>query len=316
MENNEIVVSVIVLAYNHASYIQQALDSILMQKVDFPYEILIGDDGSTDGTRNILQEYAQAYPNNIRLFLREKNLGAARNAYELLIRSQGKYLAFCEGDDYWICPDKLSRQVQFLENNPTFIGCSHRCEIVDENGSRKENQQLSWVREKNCFTLDDFKGIYLPGQTATIVKRNLFRGQKNPYSFLYEANKNISDRTTTLLYLSKGPFGFIPEVMSAYRQVQNAGLTNHVYKDNPKRITHELEYTRQLEKIAQTLTNKKGIFADYYMQLYGWAVWQYLKNPTAENKTVVIDAASSIGKGLVHPVAFVLGILKKAGKIK
>ena len=233
MTENEVLVSVIVLTYNHEKYICQALDSILMQKVNFKFEILIGDDASTDGTSNIVRQYQEKYPNIIKAYLREDNLGAARNAYELLMVSTGKYLAFCEGDDYWTDPDKLSRQVCFLEENPHFIGCSHRCEIVDGNGMKKEDQRLSWVRERECFTLEDFRGIYLPGQTATIVKCNLFRSKEEDYSFLYEINPNISDRTTTLLYLSKGPFGFIPKTMSAYRRVENTGITNQMFDNNP-----------------------------------------------------------------------------------
>lgn len=313
---DETFVSVIVLTYNHAKYIRQALDSILMQEVDFSYEVLVGDDGSTDGTRDILHEYAAQHPEHIRLFLREKNLGAARNAYELLCASNGKYLAFCEGDDYWTHPKKLSQQVSFLENNPDFVGCTHRFVLVDENSKKKEQQKLLWVREKERFTLADFKGIYLPGQTATIVKRNLFRGKTDPYPFLYTLNKNISDRTSTLLYLTKGPFGLIPEEMSAYRQVQNAGITNHIYQDNSKRIQHELEYTRQLEALAGTLTAQTGIFDDYYQQLYGWAAWQHIKHPTAHSKVLVKETAKHIGKGVIHPIAFILGILKKTGRLK
>ncbi len=312
----EIAVSVIVLTYNHVNFIGKALDGILMQDFTAPYEILIGDDGSTDGTRDILKKYATDNPDTIRLFLREENLGAAKNAYDLLLNARGKYLAFCEGDDYWTDQRKLSRQVDFLEENPSLIGCSHRCVLVDESGNEKDNQTLLWVWEKERFTLDDFKGVYLPGQTATILKRNIFSGQKDPYPFLYQLNKNISDRTSTLLYLTKGDFGFIPETMSAYRQVEDAGLTNKVYKNNSRRIIDELEYTIQLEDIAKTLTDKKGIFKDYYKQLYAWAVWQYLKDRTAENKNAVVMTAKHIGKGVIHPIAFLIGILKKSGKIK
>lgn len=315
MEKDDIVVSVIVLTYNHEKYIQQTLDSILMQRTAFKYEILIGDDASTDGTGEILRLYADKNPEVIRLFLREQNLGAARNAYELLVAAKGKYLAFCEGDDYWTDQDKLSVQVRFLEENPTFIGCSHRCEIVDRYGQKKENQQLYWVREKEMFTLADFRGIYLPGQTATIMKHNLFRGKEHPYPFLYEANKNISDRTSTLLYLSKGPFGFIPKTMSAYRQVENAGITNQIYGNNPGRIRHELEYTRCLEEIAGTLTSQKGIFADYYRQLYAWAVCQFIKHPTLENWNVVNETAGEVGIGCIHPIAFIHGMLQRMGKL-
>ena len=322
MKNKEIIVSVIVLAYNQENFIGCALDSILMQNTDFPYEILVGDDCSTDDTPNILREYASRHPDRIRLFLREENLGAARNSYELLLQSKGRYLAFCEGDDYWTCPEKLQKQVRFLQEHPDFIGCSHRCEIVDENGVRKKDQSILWVSEKSCFTLKDFKGIYLPGQTATIMKRNIFLDTDDRYRFLYETNKHISDRTSTLLYLTKGSFGFIPETMSAYRRVSNSGITNRIYESNESGnsvagvIMHELNLTHQLEELSKELTDEKGLFKGYYMQLYEWAVSQFIKHPSAGNFEVVKASSKPIGFGVVHPVAFILGLLMRKGKIK
>lgn len=313
MHEHDIVVSVIVLAYNHERYIRQTLDSILMQQVPFRYEILVGDDCSGDNTSAILRRYAERYPDIIRAYIREENVGATKNAYDLLMKAQGKYLAFCEGDDFWTDEQKLATQVRFLEAHPEFIGCSHRCRIVDENGQPRENQTLSWVRERACFTLDDFKGIYLPGQTATIVKRNIFLDKQDSYSFLYTLNKNISDRTTTLLYLTKGPFACLPQCMSAYRQVRGAGITNQVYQSNPSRILHELEYTDQLNTLAATLTEKTGIFKAYYRQLYAWAVWQYLKQPSRENRHAVALTAQRIGAGSIHPLAFLRGMLEKIG---
>ena len=97
MQEYRPMVSVIVLTYNHEKYIKQALDSILRQKVNFDYEILIGDDASTDNTVKVLKEYKSKFPNIIKLFLNEVNLGATRNAYNLLVNAKGKYLATCEG---------------------------------------------------------------------------------------------------------------------------------------------------------------------------------------------------------------------------
>lgn len=312
---HEVMVSVIVLTYNHESYISQALDSIFMQDVDFSYEVLVGNDASTDNTKEILQEYADRYPDRLRVFHRTQNLGASRNAYELLLKTRGKYLAFCEGDDFWTDPNKLARQVDFLERNPSYIGCSHKCVIVDRNSQPKKNQRLNWVRYRDTFTLDDFRGLYLPGQTATIVKRNLFLGKEDPYPFLYQLNRNISDRTTTLLYLTKGPFACLPEVMSAYRQTGSSGISNQVYTKNPHRILHELEYTENLEQLASELSVDPGIFAPYYKQLYAWAVWDCLKGVTPTKKSILKKTAAKIGPGCIHPYAFVHGMLQKKGII-
>ena len=109
----EVMVSVIVLTYNHEKYICQALDSILMQKTNFTYEILVGDDASTDRTPNILQDYQLNYPNIFRLFLRKTNQGPTGNAYPLFFEARGKYIATCEGDDFWCTAEKLQKQVDF-----------------------------------------------------------------------------------------------------------------------------------------------------------------------------------------------------------
>ena len=311
MKNEAIKVSVIVLTYNHEKYIAQALDSILMQEANFFYEILIGDDYSSDGTREILQEYQRRFPRQIHLFLREENLGAARNAYELLMEAQGDYLAFCEGDDFWLAKNKLQLQVDFLSREPSMIGCSHRCQIVDGTGAPKKNQHLAWVKEKECFTLDDFQGIYLPGQTATIVKRNIFKDSKEDYSFLYHINRNISDRTATLFYLTQGSFGFLPRVMSAYRQVLGMGQTNQIYARRAGRLIHELEYTERLEKLAATLTDQTGIFDNYYKRLYASAVYEFLKKPSRNTWMQIARAARHTGRRVVQPLTFAAGAIQR-----
>ncbi len=108
--------SVFVVTYNQEKYIRQCMDSILMQKVNFDYEIVIGEDHGTDGTRAICEEYAEKYP-QVRLLPLTENLGIAGNWKRVLSECKGEYIAMCEGDDYWIDDLKLQKQVDFLENN-------------------------------------------------------------------------------------------------------------------------------------------------------------------------------------------------------
>ena len=107
MENENISLTIGMLTYNQVKYVRKALDGILMQKVSFSYEVIIGDDHSTDGTQDILKEYARKYPDIFRLVLREKNIGITQNNYDLKYRAKGKYYACLEGDDYWINENKL-----------------------------------------------------------------------------------------------------------------------------------------------------------------------------------------------------------------
>lgn len=114
------LLSVGILTYNQVQYIRQCLDAVLMQDVNFDYEIVVGDDASSDGTQEILREYANRYPNKFVLLLGEKNEGISMNYKKVLSASRGKYIALCEGDDFWTDSRKLQVQVDFLENHPNY----------------------------------------------------------------------------------------------------------------------------------------------------------------------------------------------------
>lgn len=132
-------VSVGILTYNQAQYIRQCLDSVLMQEVDFDYEIVVGDDASSDGTQEILREYATRYPDKFVLLLGENNEGISMNYKKVLSACKGEYIALCEGDDYWTDPHKLQIQLDFLESHSDygFVGTYNTLLFPD--GTRKED---------------------------------------------------------------------------------------------------------------------------------------------------------------------------------
>lgn len=291
---NQIKVSVIVLTYNHEKYIRQALDSILMQKVDFKYEILIGDDASTDNTVNILNEYKNKYPDVIKLYLNKVNLGATRNAYNLLMSAKGEYLATCEGDDYWIDENKLKIQIDFLDNNKEFIGCTHQVEIRDDNGNKLKKQKLSWIRYKDIFTIKDFKGLYLPGQAGSVVRRNIYRDTKEDFSIFYKAHKFIGDRTTMMIYLSKGNFHCFNNIMSVYRvSNKNKSLTVKVYKENENRISNDFEYVKILDDYARNVLNVDPKFKYYVRYLFCDSVYAFIRNPSESKVNDIVKIYKS-----------------------
>lgn len=121
------IVSVVVITYNHAKYIRQCLDSILAQEVNFEYSIVVGDDASTDGTQDILREYQQQFPVKFSLILNSQNEGISKNYQNVLKQCRGKYVALCEGDDYWCDELKLKRQVDFLELHPNYGFVGSKC---------------------------------------------------------------------------------------------------------------------------------------------------------------------------------------------
>ena len=121
-------VSVLCATYNHEEYLRQTLDSFVNQKTDFPFEVLVNDDASTDGTGDIIREYAAKYPEIIRPFYQKENLYSRRiNLYDVVFfpACRGEYIAVCEGDDYWNDPEKLQLQVDWLDAHPEYSACVH-----------------------------------------------------------------------------------------------------------------------------------------------------------------------------------------------
>lgn len=227
MIEDRIMVSVICVTYNHEKYIREALDSILMQQTDFDFEIRIGEDCSTDGTREILREYEKNYPNRFHMYYREKNLGATKNEYELFMDAKGKYIAALELDDIWTDPLKLQKQFDFLEAHEKYIGVSHDFDIIDANGRIIENDDNKRIKDyfNRAFTLNDFLTEGFIFQTGTHFYRNIFKDGKD-YSIIYTADRLIRDKTILSLLLDRGDFFILPDTMSAYRRFFDDTATN------------------------------------------------------------------------------------------
>jgi glycosyltransferase involved in cell wall biosynthesis len=129
------MVSVCIPTYNHGQFIRQCLEGVMMQQTNFAFEVIVGEDCSTDNTRSIVKEFEQRYPGIIKPIYHQKNVGAQRNAYEFCWpKLTGKYIAVCEGDDYWTDPCKLQKQVDFLEENHEFVMCFHETNTINANG--------------------------------------------------------------------------------------------------------------------------------------------------------------------------------------
>lgn len=224
-KENEIMnplLSVCLITYNHVNYIKQAIEGVLMQQVNFTWELIIADDFSTDGTREILFEYQKAYPHLIKLILQPENVGAAKNWLDLIRYPRAKYIAYFEGDDYWLTTEKLQLQVGFLENNPGYSGCIHETKIEDE------------VNEKNSkiFAADIFKDITAED---TIAQWSLFHTSSFVFrrsalvvpEWLYKVTSG--DMALFSIVASSGPIKKIDGVMSVYRK-HTAGLAESNYK--------------------------------------------------------------------------------------
>lgn len=208
---NRPVVSVLCISYNQAAFIRQTLESILGQATDFPFELLVGDDRSTDGTAEIIAEYAARHPNLVAV-LRSENLGPNRNFADLAARARGEFVAICEGDDYWTDPRKLQRQVDFLRARPEFTLCFHRVRVVYE-----DMPGVDELYPKQCSPQPSLSDLVAHNfvQTNSVLYRWRYHGEE---AFVFDEGIAPGDWYVHLMHAEVGRVGFLPEVMAVYRK--------------------------------------------------------------------------------------------------
>src|SRR5215471_15174857 len=165
-------VSVAMVAYNRELFIAQAIESVLMQETTFAVELVIGEDCSTDGTKQIVQTYAAKYPNLIRALLSEKNLGVSRNYGAVWQACRGKYIAWLDADDYWRTPQKLQKQVALMQANPHYSMCGTKTQFVvgSSDGAETDGGVLESAVLKSEYRLADFLTGY-PMHTSSMMAR-------------------------------------------------------------------------------------------------------------------------------------------------
>lgn len=208
------LVSICCITYNHAQFIRKCLDGFLMQKTDFPIEILIHDDCSTDGTTEIIREYEAKYPELIFPLYEEENQYQQGKAAEIDFynyrRARGKYIAYCEGDDYWTDPLKLQKQVDFMEANPEYSVCFHACQMFDT--SRNEFIPRKTLHEDCDIDIDLFlNSRFAIAQPLTMI----FRRSKFSYSWK-EHNSHYCDTVEITHFLLEGKGRFLSFVGGQY----------------------------------------------------------------------------------------------------
>lgn len=294
MNHDAIMVSVCCMTYNHAPYIRKTLEGFLSQRTSFPMEILIHDDASTDETAQIIREYAQRYPDLIRPVLQTENQHS-RGVYItrdiLLPMARGKYIAHCEGDDYWTDPDKLQKQVDFLEGNPSYSASMHNCSFVDENNNPIESiYPMYRYYTSHSYTLRRFAcDVVYPGQTATLVHRKdafcHFQSPEQEKAF-YSMRVTTGDKRMYLKLLLAGDIYCFEDVMSAYRIVTSKG-DSWSARNRGKNLSYLLHVAAiDFRGYAQKY-NKKP-FPNYYSTFHtGVAgILKYLLRPDSQNRQV------------------------------
>ena len=205
------IVSIAMLTYNHENYIPEAIESVLMQKTDFPFQLVIAEDFSTDNTRKIVIDYQKKYPQKIKLILQNKNVGASKNNTALFENLKGKYIAALEGDDYWTDPLKLQKQVDFLEANEDFSICFHNVEEVNIDGVIFEKRLVQSSEEEKTYTIEDLsKGNFI--HTASVVFRNNIKELPEFIKF-----SPMGDYPLHMINAKFGLIKYFPKKMAVYK---------------------------------------------------------------------------------------------------
>jgi len=204
--------SISTICYNQAQFIAQALDSVLMQKTSFEYEVIIGDDCSTDGTRDILAGYQRRFPDKIKPILREKNVGMQRNGVDTIEKCRGEYVAFLEGDDYWTDPEKIQKQVDYLDAHPDCALVHHK---VDHIAWPEATSLGEYPPEAYRIERPDPKllGMFNFIQTCSVVLR---RKWLPPFDQQFRDLK-LGDWPLCVLLSERGWLGYIDRTMAHYR---------------------------------------------------------------------------------------------------
>lgn len=219
MKDSDIKVSITMTAYNHENFIEQAIESILGQDVDFNYELLIGEDCSTDHTREIAEKYQKKYPGTIKVIKHDKNVGAVKNWHILARKCVGTYIANLDGDDYWIWPKKLKFQADFLDAHPEYIGVTHNVKAVGEKGEKLPYRLEGFHQQKeHIYTEENALRFEIIGHTSGLMYRNIWKSLPKRETNLIERCKINGDLKLSVVLGLKGDVYYFEDIWSAYRR--------------------------------------------------------------------------------------------------
>ena len=256
-QDSPILVTVRCLAYNHAPYIRQCLEGFVMQKTSFRFQVIIHDDASTDGTDDIIREYAEKYPDIIVPIFETENQYSKRNgaiSRQMNRLMKGTYAAYCEGDDYWTDPLKLEKQVSFLEQHPDYIMACNRTQLFSQKKGRFVGETLCYSSDRDISAEDTILhgGLYIP--SCSSVYRWNIRDSFTDYC----KNSPVGDYPLQIMCAIKGKIRYFSDCMSVYR------IDIHTsWMGKRKTINSEEQLRKRVDELSREMDMLRGFADDY-----------------------------------------------------
>lgn len=260
------MVAVWMVTYNHGEFIEKAIESVMMQKTTFQYKLFIGEDFSTDNTREICKKLKEEHPDKIELFLHDKNIGSNANGifmYEQCFKSEAKYIALLEGDDYWTDPYKLQKQVDFLNVNPEFTICwTKYCTLSQKNDTFIFGEPEDWINSiplnENFYI--DLNNIFTPYCTYTLTC--LFRNESFDLDF-FKNRKYTKDNTLYAICLTKGK-GVLLDFYGAVYRLHEGGIYSSASPFKQKHFSY-LNIKEIIKSLPECNNNNFRIIRNYLL---------------------------------------------------
>ncbi len=235
MKRQNVKTSVLMLTFNQERFIGDAIEGFLTQETRLPCELIIAEDSSLDHTRDLIRRYWEKYPNQIRVLLNRHNIGGRRTIARAYAACRGEYVAFLEGDDYWVCPDKLQRQADLLDRRPDCAMCFHGVTMVWDDGSR-EPSVFRPRKIQDTYTLADLLEYNFIGACSVMYRKGLFA--EHPAWFFLTP---VGDWAQHVLHAQYGKIGYIDEPMGVYRQHDGGAFST---KDKAHKLRVAVEMLR------------------------------------------------------------------------
>lgn len=275
-KNKEIMVTVLCLAYNQEKYIDETLKGLVTQQTDFKYEIIIHDDVSTDSTRNIIDKYVLEYPQKIKVIYQSENQyskGVNIISTFMLPLAKGKYIAFCEGDDYWCSKDKLQKQVDFLEKHDDYSACVHQ--TIEFNCRNSKQRYISKYSKDGVVNFNDIvKGGNQVYQLSSLVFRREYMDKVPTFVYMMMP---VLDYPLSIYLAVKGKIYFFNDTMSIYRlySTEDSWTSNNSEDINKERWCENCRLIIEMLTLVKGYCNRYNKEIDKVIQKYNYDIDKY-----------------------------------------